>query len=66
MSATIIADPTKPFLRYGEVQDWLEKLGISRAASRELMTLNVIKGAPLKKHGRDYYQTSQIKEALKL
>ncbi len=50
----------KEFLRYGEVVAALDAQGIGRKESRQLIALNVIKGKPLRKGGRDYYRWSQI------
>lgn len=65
-----MAEPSKEFLRYGEVQDWLAgaEVGISREESRQMISLGIIPitHMPGRKNGRAYYRKSQIKEKLKL
>jgi hypothetical protein len=63
-----MSEPATEFLRWSQVVNWLEEIGITRTQSRALMEEQIIKGAPLpgKKNGRDYYRKSQIKEALQL
>ena len=52
--------PTKEFLRYGDVVNWLDEEGISIRELRKLLEIGLIKGRPLRPEGRNYYFRSEI------
>lgn len=52
--------PTKEFLRYGDVVAWFCGEGICRTELEKLIAAGVIRGAPLRDGGRNYYFKSQI------
>jgi hypothetical protein len=52
--------PTKEFLRYGDVVNWLDGEGISIRELRKLLEIGLIKGRPLRPDGRNYYFRSEI------